>query len=225
MAGRTVAEYWCRLDDTKFLAQQQHQRYIYNTPNTTGSLHRAAIVASANTNTTILQNRQHATEIIETNPRRSSPLLLARSVAEPASLETEQNSYFAQSFHLFINAIKIICDTYLLRSEGGTIFPLPLLIWTSRTCRARRASVGKGGMDFFNLPQPLQWHWYSASDGSIDLKCVWTCPEPSWMQWSIQSVISSNCQSHVSQQHSYICLCNYNLFRCFVTSFSDRKKQ
>lgn len=123
---------------------------------------------------------------------------------------------------------------HLLLSEGGIIRPCDLRICTSLTCLASLCTLGNGGTDFFVLPQPRHWHWNStstifredrcyffASIGSVRFckitiiclplgaftndDCTW--PFCSAIQWSMQSVISSNCQSQLSQQHSYTTSC------------------
>lgn len=47
----------------------------------------------------------------------------------------------------------------MLLSAGGMVRPLDLRIWTSLTCLASLCTLGKGGTDFFVLPQPRHWHW------------------------------------------------------------------
>lgn len=108
--------------------------------------------------------------------------------------------------------------------------PCDLRMCTSLTCLASLCTLGKGGTDFFVRPQPRHWHWYSTSaifaliiflftivaaiirlvsysplGAFVNDDCTW--PFCSAMQWSMQSVISSNCQSQLSQQHSYTTSC------------------
>lgn len=112
--------------------------------------------------------------------------------------------------------------------------PCDLRMCTSLTCLASLCTLGNGGTDFFVRPQPRHWHWNSTSVMSIECQddsslhpCVQRCaaqlrlysplgaftnddctwPFCSAMQWSMQSVISSNCQSQLSQQHSYTTSC------------------
>lgn len=46
--------------------------------------------------------------------------------------------------------------------------PCDLRMCTSLTCLASLCTLGKGGTDFFVLPQPRHWHWYSTSVTSIE---------------------------------------------------------
>jgi len=125
-------------------------------------------------------------------------------------------------------------NSYLLLSEGGIMRPWDLRMCTSLTCLASLCTLGNGGTDFFVRPQPRHWHWYSTSINKISVQfsflccstmcstiarlrlysplgafanddCTW--PFCSAMQWSMQSVMSSNCQSQLSQQHSYTTSC------------------
>jgi len=126
-------------------------------------------------------------------------------------------------------------NSYLLLSEGGIMRPCDLRICTSLTCLASLCTLGNGGTDFFVRPQPRHWHWYSTSITLIEYQfnivlCIIPCrvtrllrllywplgaftnddctwPFCSAMQWSMQSVMSSNCQSQLSQQHSYTTSC------------------
>lgn len=139
------------------------------------------------------------------------------------------------SRRIFIDKIKLGISwtekniSYLLLSDGGIIRPCDLRMCTSLTCLASLCTLGNGGTDFFVLPQPRHWHWYSTSvirrqylisritltpirlwlypplGAFTNDACTW--PFCSAMQWSIQSVMSSNCQSQLSQQHSYTTSC------------------
>lgn len=54
-------------------------------------------------------------------------------------------------------------NAHLLLSDGGIIRPCDLRMCTSFTCLASLCTLGNGGTDFFVLPQPRHWHWYSTS--------------------------------------------------------------